>query len=45
MGEQQTADSSKALVVVSEDGVEYSLLKGPNETYTYICVCVCHGRS
>ena len=36
MAEQQTSDSSKALVVVSEDGVEYSLLKGPSETSMYV---------
>ena len=36
MAEQQTSDSSKAIVVVSEDGVEYSLLKGPTETSMYV---------
>ena len=36
MAEQQTSDSSKALVVVSENGVEYSLLKEPNETSMYV---------
>ena len=32
----QTSDSSKVLVVVSEDGVEYSLLKEPNEISMYV---------
>ena len=36
MDERQSDDSSKALVVVGEDGVEYSLLKGPNETSVYV---------
>ena len=36
MAEQQNDDLSKALVVVGEDGVEYSLLKGPNETSMYV---------
>ena len=36
MAEQQTSDSSKAIVVVSEDGVDYSLLKGPTETSMYV---------
>ena len=36
MAEQQTSDSSKVLVVVSENSVEYSLLKEPNEISMYI---------
>ena len=36
MAEKQNADSPNALVVVDEDGVEYSLLKGPNETSKYV---------
>ena len=32
----QTSDSSKVLVVVSENGVEYSLLKEPNEISMYV---------
>ena len=32
----QTSDLSKALVVVSENGVEYSLLKEPNEISMYV---------
>ena len=38
MAEQQTGDSSKALqlVIVSENGVEFSLLKEPNETSMYV---------
>ena len=32
----QTSDSSKALVVVSENGVEYSLLQEPNEISMYV---------
>ena len=36
MAEQQSDDSSKALVVVGDYSVEYSLLKGPNETSMYV---------
>ena len=36
MAEQQNGDSSKTLVVIGEDGIEYSLLKGPNETSMYV---------
>ena len=36
MAEQQTSDSSKVLVVVSENGVEYSLLKELNEISMYV---------
>ena len=36
MAEQQTSDSSKVVVVVSENGVEYSLLKEPNEISMYV---------
>lgn len=33
---EQSDDSCKALVVKGDDGVEYSLLKGPDETSVYV---------
>ena len=36
MAEQQSGDLSKALVVKGDDGIEYSLLKGPDEKSMYV---------